>query len=148
MLKIEVDLYIEDLENSKVEYLLADAYNVASYRGLKLPKPNIKLMKTAEFTTHLNEALNEAHNRGIPLPTVVMPTPSNYCVPQLSMTEEALIESGRFIAALKEYRVRTGAGLKEAKEACDAYKAAWTAAGSPLGGILTPWARTVAVEPR
>lgn len=35
----------------------------------------------------------------------------------------SLVAEGRVIEAIKEYRVQTGAGLKDAKDAIDAYRA-------------------------
>jgi ribosomal protein L7/L12 len=56
----------------------------------------------------------------------------------LNDVEMSLVESGRIIGAIKSYRERTGVGLKDAKDQCDAYRLAWEAAGSPRGGIPRP----------
>lgn len=40
----------------------------------------------------------------------------------LSHTERGLIRDGKFIEAIKDCRSRTGLGLKEAKDLCDAYR--------------------------
>jgi hypothetical protein len=41
---------------------------------------------------------------------------------ELTADEKALIEAGRVINAIKEFRARTGFSLREAKETCDAYR--------------------------
>lgn len=40
----------------------------------------------------------------------------------LSVNERDLVRAGQHIAAIKEYRMRTAVGLREAKEACDKYR--------------------------
>lgn len=42
---------------------------------------------------------------------------------QIPQRCRALVAEGRVIEAIKEYRVQTGAGLKDAKDAIDAYRA-------------------------
>lgn len=41
---------------------------------------------------------------------------------ELSITEKCLVKCGQHIAAIKEFRARTNSGLKDAKDACDAYR--------------------------
>lgn len=43
----------------------------------------------------------------------------------LNVSEMAMAETKRMIQAIKALRERTGCGLKEAKDAVDAYKLAW-----------------------
>jgi hypothetical protein len=40
----------------------------------------------------------------------------------ISTNEMTLVNEGQVIQAIKEYRVRTGAGLKEAKDVIDGYR--------------------------
>jgi len=41
---------------------------------------------------------------------------------ELSVTEQCLVRCGQHILAIKAYRERTSVGLKEAKDACDAFR--------------------------
>lgn len=43
--------------------------------------------------------------------------------PGITARVETLVADGKVIEAIKEYRERTGAGLTEAKDAIDAYRA-------------------------
>ncbi len=44
----------------------------------------------------------------------------------LSGTEQMIIRDGGTIAAIKAYKDRTGCGLRDAKDACDRYRATMT----------------------
>lgn len=42
---------------------------------------------------------------------------------ELDTTEKCLVRCGQHIQAIKAYRARTSTGLREAKDACDAFRA-------------------------
>lgn len=80
----------------------------------------------------------EAEYRKLLVPEFAVPptpAPQVKIMTALTVCEKALIESGRKIIAIKEVRQRLNLGLKDAKDAVDAYFNAWREAGSPAGGV-------------
>jgi len=73
-MQIKIDLYVGDIDNVELQQLITDANAEGIHRGLKMPKPSIKIMADAEFTTHLSEVLSEAKQRAIPLPGTPLPS--------------------------------------------------------------------------
>lgn len=132
-MQIKVELYVGDIDTHELEALRDSVYEECVHRGLKMPTPNVKIMATAEFKTHLEKVYHEAKMRAIPLPGE--PVPPTINVPELNELERAYAESSRKITAIKEFRNRTGLGLRESKDAVDAYVAAWEKFGRPIGGV-------------
>lgn len=132
-MKITTQLYTDELTTPELEDLFATVHRECVTRGTKMPEFDVRIMATAEFKTHLAKVVDEATKRCIP----VHGGGTGYVSP-LVHTEEALVESGRHIHAIKEYRARTGVGLKDAKDCCDAYRSAWEAIGKPVGGVPRP----------
>lgn len=134
------DYQIEDDEG---KHAISTIAQVLAERGVSIPETvvNVTAMKTGNLLSLAYDIAKELSYRGAGkelndkiasyLPKPVPQVYKNVLVAE----EQALVETGRHIPAIKMYRARTGAGLKDAKDACDAYRDAWKAAGSPVGGL-------------
>jgi hypothetical protein len=143
------EVYPYQMDPEDVQHVVKELVEYADKAGIQLDVPQKKPKVAIEMTNDelietIRVACSELSARGNRFMiesrlAEYFPKPKPAVVRiDLIESEMALVESGRHITAIKAYRERTGAGLRDAKDQCDAYRDAWNAAGKPIGGIPRP----------
>ena len=100
----------------------------AENRQLKEQVANLEARLRAAYAdagiTALAGSPSPAFEAAAPTPVPATPSPASVSLPELNAVEIQMIAEGRMIYAVKNYKDRTGVGLKTAKAAIDAARRA------------------------
>jgi ribosomal protein L7/L12 len=141
-----LEVYVHSIPDTDVVHAVSELREAIRSRGLQVgtqQEPSVMSYTDEALLLRAQSLAAEAKHRAISVKLAdairqYMPSPS-MAVPavrvDLTDQEMAMVESGRKIPAIKALRSRTDLGLRDAKDACDAYEKKWNAAGSPRGGI-------------
>lgn len=136
-----VEVYTYNIGNDALTWAAKQLLNEAKARGLVVdvkPEEPVTKYTVTEIMERTLKLIAELKIRGMmsDLRAKLPPHHLAELAPQLPVVrvelddaEKAMAETGRKIPAIKAYRARTGAGLRDAKDAIDAYYAEWSSKG-------------------
>lgn len=114
----------------------------------------MNIVRFADFTIEVDGVVDVSlENRYITVkPTPAPPSPPPLAVMKPNHAEQKLISLGLHIAAIKGHRERTGAGIRESKDACDTWRDsvdgqdAWHSDAGPRGRLQANYNHTDALK--
>lgn len=140
-----MEVYISSIPDTDVKHCLEQLHEEANHRNISVKEVTARKpisMSSEELMVRIMADCHELKLRGDlfklqpKMVEFMLEVRRTVVRVDLEDAEMALVESGRMISAIKAVRARTGIGLKDAKDKCDAYRMAWEKAGKPVGGLL------------